>query len=369
MTSGSGLRQQGSGSDVDRKKVLVLCPHPSRKGGVSDFNRLLRQYFSSERISLSFHYVGHGENAGRLEKLAAVLRDLVLVPLRAAGHNLVVLNPSLDFKAVVRDGFYHLVVKRLLRRQTLVFFHGWDHRFAQRIERSWKGLFNFVFNYDRALVLADAFRVSLIRWGAPAPKVNLETTMFEQATLDRRNDPCKLLFLSRLVPGKGCLESVQTVEILAREFPGVILYMAGEGEEKAKLQRYVAEKGLGDHVRFAGWVEGDAKARLLGECGIMIFPSYSEGMPITVLEAMGMGLAVVTRPVGGIPDVVVDGENGFLIATLEPADFAEKVRFLLENREVWQKMSERNRVKAESCYEAGSVVKRLEALYLETMRS
>lgn len=352
---------------MDRKRVLVLCPHPSRKGGVSDFNRLLRRYFNSERIALSFHYVGHREAAGRFGKVAALLRDLVMVPLRACGHDLVVLNPSLDFKAVVRDGFYHFVVKRLLRRQTLVFFHGWDQLFAQRIERSWQRLFNFVFNYDTALVLADPFRVSLIRWGAPPPNVKLETTMFEQPPLDRRNDPYKLVFLSRLVPGKGCLESLQTVEILAREFPDVILYMAGEGEEREGLRRYVEEKAIGGHVQFVGWVEGDAKARLLGECGIMIFPSYSEGMPISVLEAMGMGLAVVTRPVGGIPDVVVDGENGFLVASLDPADFAEKVRFLLENRALWQRMSERNRVKASSCYEAGSVVKRLEAVYLETM--
>jgi glycosyltransferase involved in cell wall biosynthesis len=353
---------------MDRKSVLVLCPHPSRKGGVADFNRLLKQYFTSERISLNFHYVGHCENAGRFSKLAALLRDLVMVPLRAAGHNLVVLNPSLDFKAVIRDGFYHFVVKRLMRRQTLLFFHGWDNRFAQRIERSWKGFFNFVFNFDRALVLADPFRLSLIRWGAPSPKVNLETTMFEQPSLDGGNDPCKLIFLSRLVPGKGCLESVQAVEILAREFPGVVLYMAGDGVEREGLQRYVEEKGLGRNVRFAGWVEGDAKARLLGECGIMIFPSYSEGMPLSVLEAMGMGLAVVTRPVGGIPDVVVDGENGFLIGSLNPADFAEKVSFLLKNPEVWQKMSERNRVKANTCYEVRSVVKRLEAIYLETMK-
>jgi glycosyltransferase involved in cell wall biosynthesis len=365
----NSTRPKGERGIVANKKVLILCPHPSRKGGVSDYNRLVKTYFSSAEISLSFYYIGlDGRNGSMLLKFATIVRDMVMVPLRAFGCNLVVFNPSLDAKAVLRDGFYHFIVKRVLRKSTLVFFHGWNLDFEKQIERSWKGLFNFVFNYDKALVLAEPFRSALVRWGALPGRINLETTMYEQFVVGGSNDRFNLIFMSRIVQGKGCLETILTIEILAKEFPGIKLYMAGEGELTAVLKEYVNNHKLGGNIQFAGWVEGNAKNQLLSKCGIMIFPTYSEGMPISLLEAMGMGLALVTRPVGGIPNIMVDGENGFLIGSLEPADFAEKIKYLFLNKDVWEAMSIRNKLKAENSFEVRNVVKRLEQIFLETMQ-
>ena len=155
--------------------------------------------------------------------------------------------------------------------------------------------------------------------------------------------------------------------LVADEFPEVKLFMVGDGALSQELKTYVSKRGLDHHVEFTGWLEGEQKYRLLSQCGIMLLPSCSEGMPNSLLEGMGMGLAIVSRPVGGIPEIVTDGDNGFLVESLRPADFADKLRFLLSDKDAWEKISLRNRRTAEKKFEIQRVVKRLEQHCMELM--
>jgi glycosyltransferase involved in cell wall biosynthesis len=99
----------------------------------------------------------------------------------------------------------------------------------------------------------------------------------------------------------------------------------------------------------------------------MLYPtSYGEGMPICLLEGMGMGLVVVTRPVAGIRDIVVDGENGFLIESLDPKAFAERLQYLVQNVAVCRRLIHKSQREAEARFEVKNVAKRMEEIYFET---
>lgn len=352
---------------MSKKKVLVLCPHPSEKGGVANYYSLVRKHFISEKVFLAFYYTGKEYHKKRhRNRVLKTLFDLFSIIKILPHYNLIVLNPSLDPKAVVRDGVFHFVAKRIFHRKTLVFFRGWIPEFERILDNYGKNLFKWFFNFDKALVLSKQFRKTLILWGGDPKAVSLETTTCEQHEFEVNKDPFKIIFLSRLTKGKGCLEAIQAIEILVKEFPNVKLFMVGEGEMKCELLKYVINHDLGKNVEFTGWLEGEKKYSLLSQCGIMLYPTYyGEGMPNNLLEGMGMGLAAVTRPVAGIPDIFVDGENGFLIESLNPNDFAMKVKFLFQNKDVWQTISERNRQIAKERFEISNVVKRLEQLYFE----
>lgn len=350
-------------------KVLILCPSFHEKGGVTYYYSLVNKYFNSTAVDLDFYHIGKsGTKDTLLDRIYKTSKDLFLLLKTIPDYDLVVLNPSLDAKAVIRDGIYHLITKRLLHKKTLVLFHGWDPDFEQIISSYGKHVFRFVFNFDKALVLANQFKTSLMRWGFSSNGISIETTVFEQHEITNSNDIFKLLFLSRFARDKGGLEAIITASLLARDFPAVKLYMAGDGEQMPALQEYVHLHKLESIVTFTGWIDHKTKWDLLNMCGIMLFPTkHGEGMPICIIEGMGAGLSIVTRPVAGIPDLIKDGVNGFLIETCDPADFACKIKFIFENREAWNRIMINNRTLAVQKCEIKNVVKRLENYFLELL--
>jgi len=357
-----------SETNPKRHQALVLCPHPQVKGGVTSYYSLVRKQYGSGRVDLDFFHVGRDSGIiSPVRRCTLALADIWKLFSVLPKYDLVILNPSLDLKSVIRDGMYHFIAKRLFRKRTLVFFHGWNDAVATRITAHGTWLFRKTFNFDRGVVLASRFKEILVAWGFDPESIGLETTVYEESPHEGRNNPFNVLFLSRFARGKGCLETIQVVEMLSERFPDIKLYMAGDGEMAAELRDYVVRKKLDGIVEFTGWVDDEAKKELLNKCGIMLFPtSYGEGMPLCILEGMGMGLAIVTRPVAGISDVVSDGVHGFLVASLDPREFAAKVAELIDDGPLWRRISEGNRRRARALYEVRNVVKRLEELYYNT---
>lgn len=113
---------------------------------------------------------------------------------------------------------------------------------------------------------------------------------------------------------KGCFDIPDILEKANLRGLDATMVFAGAGsrEDEEALKKELAKRNLDKNVKFAGWVNGREKTKLLEESRIFLFPSYNEGMPMAVLEAMAYGLAVVTTRIGGIPNLITDGQTGFL---------------------------------------------------------
>ena len=122
-----------------------------------------------------------------------------------------------------------------------------------------------------------------------------------------------VLFLGRIEPAKGIPELLDAFAGLRPGVPDALLVCAGEGDIEA-AERQARRLGLGDAVRFPGWIDGEEKRAWLARAALFVLPSHAEGLPMSLLEAMAAGLPVVASAVGGIPDVVHDGVNGYLVA-------------------------------------------------------
>lgn len=131
-----------------------------------------------------------------------------------------------------------------------------------------------------------------------------------------------LLFVGRLRLRKGVEVLLEALAELREWMPSPPLWIAGDGEHRAALEARVRELGLGNRVRFLGRCSPEEVRTLLGEAWAMVVPSIYEGMPLVVLEAMEAGTAVVASAVSGIPEVVVDGETGWLVPPEDPAALA-----------------------------------------------
>jgi glycosyltransferase involved in cell wall biosynthesis len=120
---------------------------------------------------------------------------------------------------------------------------------------------------------------------------------------------------------------------------------------------------MAEAVRWPGFVSGAAKCRWLASADLFVLPSYREGCPVALLEAMAMGLPVVASAVGGIPHVVEDGVNGVLIPEVSAATLGCALERLLADPGQRRVMGEANRDKAWRYYEAGSATRRIDARY------
>jgi glycosyltransferase involved in cell wall biosynthesis len=119
----------------------------------------------------------------------------------------------------------------------------------------------------------------------------------------------------RLMAQKGVTHGIAAFAMIASSFPSAMLFVAGDGPDRPKLEREVRARGLGERVRFLGW-RADS-GRILSALDLLMAPSLSEGFGLAALEAMARGVPVLATRAGAIPEVVVDGETGLLVP---PAD-------------------------------------------------
>jgi glycosyltransferase involved in cell wall biosynthesis len=148
-----------------------------------------------------------------------------------------------------------------------------------------------------------------------------------------------------------------------RSLPGCTLTFVGEGPERARLEELVRSSSLVDRVEFAGWVDPPWTATWSFD--VVAMPSVNEGFPLVIVEAMMAGIPVVASTVGGIPEIVVPGSTGLLVAPGDREELVEALRRLAADAELRREMGERCRSVALEGFTAEVMAARFEALYRE----
>lgn len=186
---------------------------------------------------------------------------------------------------------------------------------------------------DRVIVLSEAWRDYFAERVCGASKI----VVMHNAVGIPDASACPIshrdvLFLGRLSALKGPDTLLQAAGMLHARFPDVRFRFAGDGD--IDTYKALAKKfGVFDQCDFTGWVNGTEKARLFRESGVFCLPSHHEGMPMSLLEAMSYGVPCIATPVGGIPQVIQDGENGYLIEAGDSASLANRLSLLLSSPE------------------------------------
>ena len=147
---------------------------------------------------------------------------------------------------------------------------------------------------------------------------------------------------------KGTFDLIKAWSLIPDDERGCIqLHLIGNGKVR-EASNLVDKLGIGDSCIVHGWVSEKEKEDLMGRCGVYVLPSYNEGLPMGLLEAMAWGLAPISSNVGAIPEVISDGENGILVGAGEIEDLSLAIRKMIENPEEVDRMSEMARQTAEN---------------------
>jgi len=154
----------------------------------------------------------------------------------------------------------------------------------------------------------------------------VDLTRYYPPTLPQRRP--QALYLGAILPIKGVYDIVKAVELLKAKQRELCFIFCGDYETD-KLRNQVQDLRLNSVVQVRDWISYETKLELLQQSSMLLLPSYSEGFPMVVLEAMACGLPVISTPVGGLAGVLRDGENALLVEPGNPEMLAEKIEQLL----------------------------------------
>lgn len=143
--------------------------------------------------------------------------------------------------------------------------------------------------------------------------------------------PFEILFVGRLAPVKGPHILIAALDRLIRDGRSVRIRVVGDGQERAQLERSVTGRGLGAHVVFEGWQNADRVHWFYQQADIFALPSFAEGIPVVLMEAMAMEIPCVTTRITGIPELIRDGVDGLLVTPSSEEELAAAIGRLMDD--------------------------------------
>lgn len=361
-------------------KILILVPAATARGGITNYYLSIRDEFSD-----NIKYFERGARTwpirkGFIREIFRAWKDYQSFKKRLARNDvsLVQTTTSLGLSTTIRDGlFIRYAQKRGLK--SIVFFRGWDDRDEDKINNKYLFLFKYLFfNADCLIVLSEKEKRKLLDWGYDN-KIYIETTVVDKLLLKGINESfllnkyeklkssktVNLLFLSRVEKRKGIYELIDAFKNLKQNENNTCNYhlnIYGDGFELDNVRNKIAQEKI-KAIETHGFVSGEKKINAFKEAHIFIFPSYSEGMPNAVLEAMGFGLPVITTPVGGLVDLFVHGAHGKIINVKDSHDIIKSIQSLILDYDDMLKIGLNNYKLANELFMSDKVAKRIEAIF------
>ena len=199
----------------------------------------------------------------------------------------------------------------------------------------------------------------------------LNNTVCMQKATVRWNQPFRVLSLGVLVKRKGVDDLLKAISLLSSFISAdcVQFIIAGSGQEEESLKQYSAKLGINNYIQFLGWIDGDQKKEIMKNSQMLVLPSYNEGLPMSVLEAISYGMPIVSTDVGDVSSVVHDGENGFLIQPGGVEQLKNRLMLLITNKDLYEKMSLKSKIIANASFSDKAYFDTIYTLYKDLIKT
>jgi glycosyltransferase involved in cell wall biosynthesis len=232
---------------------------------------------------------------------------------------------------------------------------------------------------DRLVTVSPRLKEDIVSFGIAKPDkivvipLGFDLNPFRSAYGDAFREELGIPAGAKLVGIVGRLTAVKNHSLfirvaghIAAARPDVFFVIVGDGELRADLERLAEEAGLSQRTFFTGW-RNDMPA-VYASLDVVALSSLSEGTPVTLIEAMASGKPVIATSVGGIPDLVSSGENGFLVDPDDELAFARRIITLLDDTGMAQKMGEEGRRRALQSYSMERLIGDVSGLYMSLLK-
>ena len=350
-------------------KVCMIVPNRMVKGGIA---AVVDGYYQSDlEQKYQIKYVESYMDGNKIQKLLKAISGylIFLKVLIFEKPDIVHIHSSFGPSFYRKMPFIYMA--SWANKKIINHIHGADFNnfYTNATEKKKRQIAKVYARCDKLIALSEEWKERLAKIVPQQKIVVIENySILREDILEERchrKSNHKVLFLGEIGKRKGCFDIPEVIKKVVEKIPDVTFILAGAGKssDEEQIRNLLKEAGVLNHVIFPGWVRGKKKEKLLREADVFFLPSYNEGMPMSVLDAMGYGLPVVSTNVGGIPKLVKNGENGICCDPGDIEKMQEGISTLLEEKRIEASKSsfeivreqyslEVHLKKLESCYEA-----------------
>lgn len=330
------------------------------QGGITS---VINTYMNSEAFKKNdvIYMTAHSEK-NRFFKILKFIMALIKLPVYLLNRNIKIVH----IHSAQRSSFYRksifVLLSRLFGKKVLMHIHGAEFdMFYNNSSAIIKKYIRFILNLTTILALSN-------EWAKRLKKItgkNNIITIYNPILLPKikskiNNDKVNILFLGRLGKRKGTYDLLNSI----RNLSGVDfeLKLCGDGDVE-QIKKLIFNYKLEEKIKVLGWVSGNEKEKLLESADIYVLPSYNEGLPMSILEAMTYRLPVVSTTVGGIPEAVEHGKTGFLVKPGDVKNLSKYLNLLISDKGLREKMGAEGYKKAKNTFDVKIIVKQLNEIY------
>ncbi len=351
------------------KKVnLVIGTGLNEAGGIATVLNMFKDagFFEKENVKLIQTHTNKNRLLG-INKLVlfsiAILKIFYYLVLKDVGlvHIHIASRGSFTRKALI------IKIAKLFNSKILLHLHGagFESFYQESSESKRRKIRDSFSSCDKIVVLSKSWKTWVDSIVKDPSRVVTIYNFVPALPLSRNNViPGTVLFLGRLGKRKGVFELIEASVGLQKKFPHYKLILGGDGDIEG-CREYADKLGVTDCIDFVGWISGDKKLLLLENSQIFTLPSYKEGFPMGVIEAMSAGLSIVASKAGGIPDAITSGKEGLLIDAGDAIAIEESLASLLADQEYSKILGEQAKLKFNNNFSDKVIIPKFSNIYYE----
>ncbi|BAY17458.1 group 1 glycosyl transferase [Anabaenopsis circularis NIES-21] len=326
---------------MQKMRILMLGESLDRQGGIVSVEKLMLQQAPTE---IQIRHLPTLPNGSTLRKILVFSQALGILCWRLLQQEADIVHIHVSERGSAFRQAITTMIAWLLRKPVILHTHSADfHIFYAHLPKSIKAMLSWVFSKStRFIVLSTSWKNYYIdHLGLNAEQVCVLSNPVKFPTKVAQRIIAKkvnFLFLGRIGQRKGAFDLIQAFAAMPDENKqNAELIIAGDGDtEQAK--NLVEELQLSDCINILSWVNEQQRDTLLAKADVFILPSYNEGLPMALLEAMSWELPVITTPVGGIPELVIPNQNGLLVEPGKIQELSIAMQHLINNPELRQSL-------------------------------
>lgn len=346
------------------KNVLTVSPYYKfRKGGIASVIEVYKKYFAKDFNYLPSIYFQNKY----LSTIFFPINVMFLFAKLWGNSNLKIIHiHGSHGGSFFRKLIIFWIAKKVFKRRVIYHLHSSDFKiFYNESSIKVKEKIRYLIeNVDLVIVLSEEWEVYINSTFTPKKIKVVENIVEKQKGVNSEVNEIgqiDLLFLGRIGNRKGVFDLIESISIMDDSIKKKVHLTIGGDGEVDELKRRIEELNL-KNVQFVGWVKGLQKEDLLRKCDVFVLPSYNEGLPISLLEAMSYGKPIISTNVGGIPRILEHKTNGLVIEPGNKDKLKEAIESYLNDSQMVSIHGEKGLEKVEEYYPE-SVIKKLNIIY------